>query len=396
MASGLASSYPQLLVFRMFSGMAGVAPMTSAYGVYADLEADITARGRLCANLVTASQSAPIFGAFIGGFIAIPGWRWCCWFCLICAGITLPMSIFMPETFAPIILKRRAELLRKTTGKMNIVAPIELSHQGFKDKVTSNFSRPFHMLFTEPIVYCSAIFLSLTYAMGFVYLQAYPLIFTGIYGLDSAYTGICFLPIFVGIAIAHVLFIWYENFLTNAKARNASWVNIEEYRRLPLACLGGPSYVVALFWISWTARSSIHWSVPALSGISFGIGWNINFQTLTNYVNDAYGIYSASANAAVTSCRCLFGAVLPLAVKPMFDHLGVNWGCSLLAFVSLAVSVVPFVFIYCGTRIRANSKFCRELQKLQEHKMKEASSDSEAGVAVIDSRPKDVEKQDYR
>jgi hypothetical protein len=153
---------------------------------------------------------------------------------------------------------------------------------------------------------------------------------------------------------------------------------------------------VALFWISWTARSSIHWSVPALSGISFGIGWNINFQTLTNYVNDAYGIYSASANAAVTSCRCLFGAVLPLAVKPMFDHLGVNWGCSLLAFVSLAVSVVPFVFIYCGTGIRASSKFCRELQKLQEHEMKEASSDSEAGVAVINSRPKDVEKQDYR
>lgn len=57
MASGLASSYPQLLVFRMFSGMAGVAPMTSAYGVYADLEADITARGRLCANLVTVSAN---------------------------------------------------------------------------------------------------------------------------------------------------------------------------------------------------------------------------------------------------------------------------------------------------------------------------------------------------
>ena len=57
--------------------------------------------------------------------------------------------------------------------------------------------------------------------------------------------------------------------------------------------------------------------------------------------------------------------MLPFAAKPMFDRLGVAWACSLLAFLGLGMAVIPFVFIKFGDRIRANSRFCQELIRLE-------------------------------
>lgn len=80
--------------------------------------------------------------------------------------------------------------------------------------------------------------------------------------------------------------------------------------------------VVALFWLGWTARASIHWIVPMLAGLPFGIGFLFIFMALLNYLADAYGIYTASAMAAASCTRSIFGAILPLAAKPMYTTLG--------------------------------------------------------------------------
>jgi hypothetical protein len=70
------------------------------------------------------------------------------------------------------------------------------------------------------------------------------------------------------------------------------------------------------------------------------------------YLVDCYGKYAASALAANTVLRSIFGCVLPLAGPPMYAALGLGWGNSLLAFVALAFSPVPFVFYTYGERIR--------------------------------------------
>lgn len=53
----------------------------------------------------------------------------------------------------------------------------------------------------------------------------------------------------VGAFIAVFVFLWYDRFLSQKKAQGKTWAHREEYRRLPLACAGGPLYGLSLFWL---------------------------------------------------------------------------------------------------------------------------------------------------
>lgn len=135
---------------------------------------------------------------------------------------------------------------------------------------------------------------------------------------------------------------------------------------------------IGMFWIGWSARSSVHWIVPILGGLPFSLGFVLVFVALYNYLVDAYKIYAASALGATSIARSIFGVVLPFAAKPMYDALGVAWACSLLGFASLVMCAIPFVFIWYGPELRARSPICQELaapqQEQQEHKHHEEES----------------------
>lgn len=225
------------------------------------------------------------------------------------------------------------------------------------------------MLFFELIVLATCIYLSLAYGIFYMYFEAYPIIFQDIYGQSLGVSGLMFLPIGGGTVAAVAVFLWYDSFLRKAQAQNKHWTQKEESKRLPLACIGGPLYVVALFWMGWTANKNIHWSVPMLAGIPFGMGYVLIFMALLNYLTDAYEIFAASAMAAASCARSLAGAVLPFAATPMYRRLGVAWASSLLGFLSLGMCVIPFLFLWKGDRIREGSKFCIYLKEKKEKEL---------------------------
>ncbi|KAL8735057.1 MAG: hypothetical protein Q9181_002959 [Wetmoreana brouardii] len=299
----------------------------------------------------------------ISGFLSVVTWRWTFWAGLIIAGVSLVLLFFMPETYSPTILKQRAQKMRRETGNPNIYAPIELEKKGARQMLTVTLTRPIRMVLFEAIVLFTCLYLSIAYAIFYLYFEAYPLIFEGIYRFNSGTAGLPFLGIGLGAFLATGIFIYWDTVLMRAKTANAHWAQIEEYHRLPLACLGGPLYVIALFWLGWTANAKIHWIVPILSGIPFGIAFLLVFMALLNYIADAYKIFAASGLAATSACRSIFGAVLPIAARPMYQKLGIAWASSLLGFLSLGMCVIPFAFIKYGDRIRANSKFCQELRE---------------------------------
>jgi hypothetical protein len=75
------------------------------------------------------------------------------------------------------------------------------------------------------------------------------------------------------------------------------------------------------------------------------------------HIADMKTVHAASAIAANTVLRSIFGAFLPLAGLDMFDTLGLGWGNSLLGFIALALIPVPLFFRFRGESIRTNPKF---------------------------------------
>lgn len=70
----------------------------------------------------------------------------------------------------------------------------------------------------------------------------------------------------------------------------------------------------------------------------------------------------------------------------MYNKLGIAWASSLLGFLSLAMTVVPFIFIAYGDRIRGGSRFCQELKERKKEAAGEqmkASMGSSVGAVVL-------------
>jgi hypothetical protein len=190
------------------------------------------------------------------------------------------------------------------------------------------------------------------------------------------------LTVGIGSALACGVYLWWDVILQRARAADAPWSRREESRRLPIGCIGGPLILIAMFWIGWTARPDIHWAVPALAGVWFGMGFLLIFMSLLNYIVDAYTVYAASGMAATSSARAVFGVVLPYATQPMYDALGVPWACSLLGFLMLAMCFIAPLFWAYGHKLRARSPFCQHLLKKkqeEEEAIREAEEQAAAG-----------------
>ncbi|EFE38895.1 hypothetical protein TRV_06414 [Trichophyton verrucosum HKI 0517] len=366
LACALSQSWAALLAMRFFVGVSASAPIAVVGGVFADVYDEPRTRGRYMAFFMASTCAGPIVGPPVTGFISVVNWRWSFWVGLIFAGLTAPIVLLTPETYAPVLLQQRARKLRKETGDDKIVSALDLEKKGIKETLTVTLTRPIRMIIFESIVLFTCLYLALVYAIFFMYFQTYPLIF----------------QIGAGVAAALGLFFCWDSYLNRSKLRNAPWADVEEYRRLPLAVVGGPLFVVSLFWLGWTASPNIHWSIPMLSGIPFGAGFLLIFIAMINYLSDAYETFSASAQSAASFARSILGTALPVAAGRMYSSLGISWGCSLLAFASLAMTAIPFAFIRYGDRIRAGSLFCQHLKQLKEQKLREELEEEASGQAA--------------
>jgi MFS family permease len=107
----------------------------------------------------------PCLGPLIGGWIAIGthGWRWIYWTLFIFLGCIFVFTCFAPETYAPILLKKKAARMRKEHNTNAYRAQSELNQISLSQTLKISLTRPFIFMFCEPIVLCMSIFLSFIY-----------------------------------------------------------------------------------------------------------------------------------------------------------------------------------------------------------------------------------------
>lgn len=175
-------NYHVLLVFRLLCGINAAAPTTVISGLYADIFDNPSERGAYLALYMTITTCGPISGIIISGFSSEISWRWPFWVATIIAALGLPLVLTIPETFAPVLhnkeVRRQMKLRGEGGGGGGGVCDQELAQiQPFN--VRKIFLRPFQLVFTEPILLFTSLYLALAYAVFYLLFQAYPIIFQG-------------------------------------------------------------------------------------------------------------------------------------------------------------------------------------------------------------------------
>lgn len=86
--------------------------------------------------------------------------------------------------------------------------------------------------------------------------------------------------------------------------------------------------------------------MPIVGSGFFSVATLLLFNSVLNYLPDAYPQYAASVLAGNDFMRSCFGAGFPLFATAMYKKLGVAWASSLLAFLGIAFIPIPFVLYF--------------------------------------------------
>nr|Q7Z9I0.2 RecName: Full=Uncharacterized MFS-type transporter SPBC409.08 [Schizosaccharomyces pombe 972h-] len=350
----LAPNIACLLIVRFFCGCFGCTPLTLAGGVISDVW-ETRERGLAIAFFAAGPYAGPTLGPLVGGWIGVGtgDFRWIFWVNMIYMFVMYLTLLPVPETYAPVLLRWRAQRIRKETGRQVFTAQ-EKQMLSFKEIVQVNLTRPLTLLLTEPILVCISGYIALIYALLYGYFFAYPNVFVKGKGYNEGITGLMFIPILVGVvgALSTTPFL-EKQYMAKLDANNGK--SVPEWRLVGM-CIASPFIPTGLLIFAWTSFPRLIWIGPAFSGAPFGYGMVLFYFSANNYLIDVYQNYCASALAAKTMVRSAGGAAFPLFIDYMMDGMTRQWAFFLLGMVAVAAIPIPFTFYLFGDKIRARSK----------------------------------------
>ncbi|QDS74818.1 hypothetical protein FKW77_002408 [Venturia effusa] len=353
----VAQNIETIMLCRFLGGLFGSAPLGIVGGAMADFWQPLD-RGIAICIFSAATFLGPVAGPIAGGFITMSslGWRWTEYLTAIMGFSFGLLGLFtVPETFAPVLLSRKAKRMRYKTLNWALHARSDEQQVKAMDLVTKFLFKPFKMLFLDPILLLITLYMSLIYGCLYLLFVAYPIAFSEIRGWNLGIGALPFAAVTVGVFLGALLIV------VHSKTRYARLLKehghvVPEERLIPMM-VGGIIFPAGLFWFAWTSSPHITWVPQVLSGIFIGGGVLLIFLQGLNYIIDCYKWNSASAIAGNTFFRSLVGAGFPLFAASMFHKLGVAWAASLLGFLASALAPVPFLFFVYGKKIRDMSKF---------------------------------------
>lgn len=335
----------------------------------------------------SADILGPTLGPVIGGFLGQgAGWRWVQGFMAIFSGLIWMLgSLLVPETYAPLLLRKRAERLCKITGRVyRSKLDLERGDVSIKDAFGAALLRPWILLFAEPIVLLLSIYMAIVYGTLYMLFDAYPIVFQEIRGWNEGVGSLPFLGVMVGMMIAVVGNMWDNKRYIRVSKKHNGFAPPET--RLVPTMIGGLAVPIGLFWFAWTNGANIHWIVSIIAGAPFGFGMVLVFLSIMTYLVDAYTIYAASVLAANSVIRSCFGAGFPLFTTYMYHNLGIHWASCIPAFLAVACVPFPFIFYRYGPQIRRRCKYAAEAD---DFKRKLVDRALQPDTKEVEAQPKD-------
>ncbi|PAV19830.1 MFS general substrate transporter [Pyrrhoderma noxium] len=403
--SAWADNLPVIMIFRFLSGCMSACPLNKHH--IRSVFIHPRKLGKAIGYYSFTPLSGPILGSTLGPFIAahLTHGLWVIRVHWIMVIVFWPLVFFLPETYGPTILTRRAKELRKQ-GEKNTFAAHELEAASKIALFKSHIGRPITMLLIEPIIIGAAIWVSLAYSIIYFFFEAYPVVFVDQNNFEFQLAGLPFLAIYLGMFICVI-----STDILTQKSRHVEIPFVDPphtgtpsqapeagLKVVLIACFLMP---ISMFWFAWTSKGNIHWISPTLAGIPFGYSMLSIFYAFSAYSTRNFGIYSSSASASNTLARSIIASIFPILAHPILEKLGTDWGVSLFGFLSLGLIPIPILFVRYGPALRKRSRFIREsmrievemrhrkeeekLDRIEAHKLREGKDNDENAVISVES-----------
>ncbi len=265
---------------------------------------------------------------------------------IFCGILWILGTLLVPETYAPVLLRCRAQKLSEITGKHYISKLDHKQEQATLGKsLKIALSRPLILLFKEPIVFLLSLYLSIIYGTLYMLFAAFPIVFQKERGWNQGIGGLAFLGILVGMVFAIAYTIPDNRHYIKVQQKHGGFAP----PRGPAFRLDGRIYC-APSWpllVRLDEFPSIHFLASIAAAVPFGFGMVLVFLSVFNYLIDSYTIFAASVLAANTVLRSCFGAAFPLFTSYMYANLGYIghprsqrfWRCSAFLFLFSSINM---------------------------------------------------------
>ncbi|OAQ86733.1 fluconazole resistance protein [Purpureocillium lilacinum] len=351
----LAPSLDTLIFFRFLTGVGGSACQTIGGAIIADMF-PVSDRGRAMTIWMLGPMFGPSCAPVIGGFVSETiGWRWVNWLAFIPATIAVALMTFLSrETNHQVLIAHKTKRLQKELNRPELrscyVDPDAPALS--KGQILLNgLIRPMKMLFRSAIIFSVSLYIAFAYGCLYLLFNTIPIVFQGSYHWSIGITGLVYLTLLIGYGVGLAAFsILSDKTVVRMTAANGG-VYEPEFR-LPDCIWFALVLPITFFWYGWSADKAVHWIVPVIGIVPFGIGIVGVWLPIQAYIVDAYPQYAASGLAAFSVLRCTVAAFLPLAGPQMYKSLGVGWGSSLLGFIAVALIPIPTLIYKYGKWMR--------------------------------------------
>lgn len=328
LCTGLTQSYAGMLVVRFFVGVGGSTFSTMVGGVVSDIY-HAEDRNTPMALFSGGALFGTGFGPLVCGFVAQNlSWRWIFYMQAIADAVLVAIIILVfKETRGSVLLSRKASALnkyyeaREAAGYYTLDMPdpekphlatrsqrIRWKVQADEDRasltkmISLSLYRPFHLLFTEPVVFWFSLWVAFSWAVLYLTLAAIPLVFQSNHGFSLQQANAVFAAMCIASILASILSIYQEKL-----ARKHGKLANSPEGRLYFACVESACMPIGLFMFGWTSLSSVHWIVPSVAIGIATVGIFAIYLSTFNYLADTYHRYASSALAAQSFCRNILG-----------------------------------------------------------------------------------------
>ncbi|TRX93256.1 hypothetical protein FHL15_005835 [Xylaria flabelliformis] len=315
------------LVFRLLAGLFASGPLSIGGGTIAD----VTTQGER-GRAIALWGLGPLLGP---------------------AGLQEVVTfIFMRETNATVLLRRKTTRLIKESGNHKLV-PKAGTSEAPKQILLKSIVRPAKMIVFSPIVLLISLYAGLLYGLIFLLNTTFPAVFEETYNFSTGVAGLAYLGLGLGFLSGLLVFsILSDRLLKLKKDATKDGITRPEERLILMKWIA-PITPLGLFLYGWTAEYHIHWIVPIIGTFIVGFGSLFILIPAQAYLVDSFGSEaSASALAANLIVRAPFGALFGLVAPPLYGRLGLGWGNSVLGFITLAFTPVPWLLYHYGETLR--------------------------------------------